>query len=80
MIDYVAVALTLAGMIVFYNAGEWEAGDGSPNHGLLWAVLSLGVSVLALFVAGAGWMLWLLAQAGLFVGIGLVRALLETRA
>ena len=76
---YIPIALTLAGMIAFYNAGEWEARDGSPDHGVLWAVLSLAVSMLVLFVAGAGWTLWLLAQAGLFVGIGLVRALLETR-
>lgn len=77
--DYIAIALALAGVIGFYRAGEWEARDGSPNRGVLWATLSLLVSVLTLFVAGAGWVLWLCAQAGLFFAIGAVRALLDQR-
>jgi hypothetical protein len=77
--NYVSIALTIAGMIVFFNAGEYEARDGSPNHRALWATLSLLISVLVLFVAGFGWLPWLMPQVGLFVGIAAVRVLLEDR-
>ena len=77
--DYIAIALTIAGIIGFWNAAEWETRDGRAHHGVLWATLSLGLSVLVLFVAGWGWLPWLLAQAGLFVGIAFVRVLLEGR-
>ena len=77
--DFIPVAMTLAGMIVFFNAAEWEARDGSPNHRVLWGSLSLLVSVLVLFVAGLGWLPWLVAQLGLFVGIAAARVWLEDR-
>ncbi|MEO5596257.1 MAG: hypothetical protein ABIQ97_03845 [Lysobacteraceae bacterium] len=73
----VAVGLLLAGLIIFFNAAEWEARDGSPNHRILWSSLSGLVSALVLFVAGWGVLAWLIAQAGLFVGIAVVRAALE---
>jgi hypothetical protein len=66
-------------MIAFFNAGEWEARDGGPNHRVLWGTLSLLISVLVLFVAGWSWLPWLLAQIGLFVGIAAVRVMLEER-
>jgi uncharacterized membrane protein HdeD (DUF308 family) len=75
--NYVAIALTIAGVIAFFNAGEWEASDGSPNHRVLWGTLSLLISVLVLFVAGWSWLPWLFAQVGLFVGIAAVRVLIE---
>jgi len=77
--DYVAIGLTIAGVIAFFNAGEYEARDGSANHAVLWAMLSLLISVLVLFVVGWDWLPWLLAQVGLFVGIAAVRVLLEDR-
>lgn len=77
--NYVAIGLTIAGMIAFFNAGEWEARDGGPNHRVLWGTLSLLISVLVLFVAGWDWLAWLLAQVALFVGIAAVRVLLEDR-
>ena len=77
--DYVPIALTIAGTIAFFNAGEYEARDGSANHAVLWAMLSLLISVLVLFVAGWGWLPWLILQVGLFVGIAAVRVLLEDR-
>ncbi len=75
----VAVGLLVAGLIVFFNAAEWEARDGSSNHRILWSSLSALVSVLVLFVAGWGVMAWLIAQAGLFVGIAAERVWLEAR-
>lgn len=77
--DFIPFAMTLAGMIVFFNAGEWEARDGSPNHRVLWGSLSLLVSLLVLGVGGFGWLIWLFAQAGLFLGIAAVRVWLEDR-
>ncbi|MEO7477990.1 MAG: hypothetical protein ABIT64_02020 [Lysobacteraceae bacterium] len=77
--DYFAIALTIVGVIGFYNAGEYESRDGSPNHGILWATLSLLLSVVVLFVAGFGWLPWLIVQAGLFVGIACVRVWMEDR-
>mgnify|MGYP001549657591 FL=1 len=78
--DYIAIALTIAGVIAFYNAGEYDARDGGPNHGILWAAISLLLSIVALFVAGLGWLPWLLAQAGLVFGIAGVRVWMEDRA
>ncbi|HEY2345450.1 MAG TPA: hypothetical protein VGH80_06130 [Xanthomonadaceae bacterium] len=69
--------LTVAGMIIFWNAAEWESRDGSPHHGVLWASASLLISVLALFVAGLGVVPWLLTQVGLFIAIAAVRVWLE---
>ena len=77
--DFIPFALAVAGMIVFWNAAEWEARDGSPHHGLLWASLSLLISVLTLFVAGWTAVPWLLTQAGLFIGIAAARVWLEDR-
>ena len=77
--NYVPIALTIAGVIAFFNAGEYEARDGSANHAVLWAAMSLLISVLILFVIGWDWLPWLLAQAGLFVGIAAVRVWLEDR-
>lgn len=72
-------ALSIAGMIVFWNAAEWEARDGSPHNGVLWAGVSLLVSLLILFVFGWDWLPWLLTQGGLFVGIAAARVWLEDR-
>lgn len=77
--NYLPIALSIAGAIAFFNAGEWEARDGSPNHRFLWAALSLLISVLVLFVAQLSWLPWLFAQAGLFVAIAAVRVWLEDR-
>ncbi|MBS0193845.1 MAG: hypothetical protein JSR34_06335 [Proteobacteria bacterium] len=77
--DFIPISLALAGMIVFWNAAEWESRDGSPHHGVSWAALSLLVSLLVLFLAGWTAIPWLLAQAGLFVAIAAVRVWLEDR-
>ncbi len=77
--NYVAIALTVAGMIVFWNAAEWESRDGSAHHGVLWAGLSLLLSLLTQFVLGWGVFPWLIAQAGLFIAIAGVRVWLEDR-
>ena len=79
MIDYVAIALTLAGIGLFGYAADVESSDGSPTRRTLWCSLSALISILVLFVAGLGWLPWLIAQALLFVGIAAVRVWLEDR-
>ena len=59
----------------FYGAGKAEARDGGRHSGVLWAGLSIATSALLIQFVGAGWLLVLLGQAGLFVGIGIFRAL-----
>ncbi|HEX6613858.1 MAG TPA: hypothetical protein VF022_08365 [Rhodanobacteraceae bacterium] len=75
----IEVILTIAGMSAFFGAGEYEARDGGANHRMLWAGLSLLVSVLALS-ADSGLLGWLLVQALLLIGIAAVRVWLEDRA
>ena len=65
----------------FLRAGRLEAGgsslearSGSRDNGILWAGLSIATSALVIQVFGGGWFLVVLAQAGLFVGIGGYRA------
>lgn len=71
------IILTLAGMLGFYSAGEYDARHGEKHHGMLWAGLSVLVSGLVFGAFGGGWVSWLVAQACLFVGIGVARVWLE---
>ena len=75
---YLKLALCIIGMSLYYNAGKIDARNGQADHSILWASLSLLVSSLA-FWAGAGWLLWLLAQIALLIGIALVRVALDMR-
>jgi hypothetical protein len=59
----------------FWGADAHEARSGGENHGALWAVLSILASTLMILGFHAATMGWLLlAQGGLFLGIGLFRA------
>jgi hypothetical protein len=60
---------------VFFGAGRAEAKGGGRDHGLLWSGLSVATSAALIQFLGAGWLLVLLGQAGLFVGIGVIRAM-----
>ena len=63
---------------VFYGAGKQNTGiPGGRNQSLLWTGLSIGVSALAIHLLGAGWVLVLVAQCGLFVVIGIFRSFRE---
>jgi hypothetical protein len=64
--------------VVLYGSGKLEAQNGMRN-GLLWGALSITVSVLVIAVLGGGWLFEVLAQLGLFVGIGALRALPEQK-
>jgi hypothetical protein len=75
---YTQIALCIIGMSLYFNAGKIEARGGAPDHSILWASLSLATSLIALW-AGAGWILWALAQAALLIGIALARVALDSR-
>jgi hypothetical protein len=59
----------------FFGAGKAEGKGGGSGHGFLWAGLSVVTSAVLIQLLGAGWFLVLLGQAGLFVGIGIFRAM-----
>ena len=73
---YTPIAMCLIGVLFYFNAGRLEARDGSADHSLLWAALSLLTSVVAISL-GAGWILWLVAQVALLVLITVMRVVLE---
>jgi hypothetical protein len=64
--------------IALYGSGKLESHDGM-RKGLLWATLSIAISVLVIQLCGGDWLFELLAQIGLFVGIAAVRTLHETK-
>ena len=66
--------LALVCVITFYGAGAHEGRFGGNNHGMLWAVLSILLSALVVAIFNGTWTYLLIAQAGLFVGIGVFRA------
>ena len=75
----IELMLALAGMIAFFGAGEFDARDGSANHRMLWALLSLVASV-AVFSMDLGIPGWFVGQAMLFILIAAMRVWLEDRA
>jgi uncharacterized membrane protein YkvI len=60
---------------VLYGAGKAEGREAGRNAGALWAGLSIAVSAVLIRFLGAGWILVLVGQAALFVGIGVFRAM-----
>jgi hypothetical protein len=75
---YTQVALGIIGMSLYFNAGKIEARGGAADHSILWACLSLAAS-LVVFWAGAGWILWALAQVALLIGITVARVAVDGR-
>jgi hypothetical protein len=60
---------------IFFGAGKAEAKGGGPDHGLLWSASSVATSAVLIKFLDAGWILVLLGQVGMFVGIGIIRAM-----
>ena len=75
---YAEIAMCVVGMSLYFNAGRLEARNGTADHSVLWAALSLLTSVVV-FWAGGGWVSWLVAQAALLLVIAMVRVALEDR-
>ncbi len=77
-VPYLEIALCIVGIALFANAGKLEAQGGAADHSVLWGALSLLVSVVV-FALGGRWVAWLIAQIVLFVGIAIVRVVLDDR-
>ena len=58
-----------------FGAGKAEAKGGGPDHSLQWGALSVATSAVLIKFFDAGWFLVLLGQFGLFIGIGIFRAM-----
>lgn len=66
-------------VMVFYLMGKQEAKAGLRDNSMLWAGLSTAVSGIVIGVMDGGWVLVLLANAGLFVAIALFRAAMDRK-
>lgn len=62
--NYLHLVATCVFAVVFYRAGRME-----HSWGVLWAALSIVVSILALLVLGWGWIGFFGGQIALFTGI-----------
>ena len=67
---YLSLAFVVAFAIFYHRAAESEG-----ESGVLWAILSVLISVGTLFCLGWGWLGAFLGQGLLFLGIGVYRAL-----
>jgi len=64
----------------FFGAGKQNAAiGGGKNFSFLWAGLSIAVSALVIRFFNAGWVLVLVSQCILFVGIGVFRSMRDPR-
>lgn len=64
--------------VTYYRIGKAEAREsGRGDNGMIWAGLSIAISALSIQLFGAGWILVLLSQVGLFIAITLFRTVRE---
>jgi|GEM_PF-557214 len=71
------ILLMLVCAYTYYVLGAYEAEQGGNHRGVLWAALSLAVSLIVGYLFKGGWGVIVIAQVGLFLGIAIVRALRE---
>jgi len=74
-VDYIALAIAIAGAVFYYKAAEHE--NKSP---VAWTGLSLVVSALLIFVVHAGYFLLVAGQFALLIAIALWRTWRENDA
>jgi hypothetical protein len=67
--------LAVVSAYTYYVLGAYEAEQGGSHHGILWAALSVAVSFVVAYLLKGGWGVLLLAQASLFLGIAVFRAM-----
>lgn len=70
--DYAALAVLICGVTFYARAATME--KKSP---VVWGCLSVGASLLAMFIFKGGWLSVLFSQVGLFVAITLYRVIAE---
>ena len=71
----IEVMLALVCAVTFFRAGRMESVGEAYDYGFLWALMSAVVSALVLIGLKTSWLVLLLCQIGLFLGIGVYRAL-----
>lgn len=65
--------------VTYYRMGKMEMRQGRRgDNGMIWAGLSIAISALVIQLFGAGWLLVLLSQFGLFVAITVFRTIRES--
>jgi len=67
---YLPILMMVACAIFFHRAAEFE-----NESSLVWTGLSVVISAVTLFAFHWGWLGCLLGQAGLFLGIAIIRTL-----
>lgn len=68
------LALALVCIVTFFRAGRFESAGEAHDFSFPWALMSALLSAFAVLVLGASWPVLLALQVGLFVGIGVYRA------
>ncbi len=71
----VEVMLALVCAVTFFRAGRMESVGAAYDYSFLWALMSVLLSALVLIALKASWVVLFLCQIGLFLGIGVYRAL-----
>ncbi len=70
--DYTAAGAAIAALVFWYRGAQIE--NRSP---ILWAALSVGISGVATFGFGGGWIAVILGQGAMFIGVTLYRTLAD---
>ena len=68
------VALALVCAVTFFRAGRFESA-GEAHDSALWALMSVLLSALVVLGLKGSWVVLVVAQIGLFFGIGVYRAI-----
>ena len=71
----IELMLALVCAVTFFRAGRLESVGEAYDYSFLWALMSALLSALVLVALKAPWIVLLLCQIGLFLGIGVYRAL-----
>ena len=69
------LVLALVCVITFFSAGRLDSRGEAYDFSFLWALMSAALSTLVLVVFKAPWIVHLLSQIALFLGIGVYRFL-----
>lgn len=74
----VELILALVSALTFFRAGRLESVGAAYDHSYVWALMSVLLSAIVLVLVEAQWFVLFLCQIGLFVGIGVYRALRDS--
>lgn len=69
------VVLALVCAVTFFRAGRFESAGEARDYGALWALMSALLSALVVLGLKGSWVALAAAQIGLFLAIGVYRAI-----